>query len=278
MKLPLPLALSLLAGLATTAVHAQIAPVFSDTFDAYADGNTDTAFLANYNIGAYNVGSAVGLNGSKALVNTVDATIVRDANALNYTTGGNNSFATVSLYFQFAGAFAIASPAIGLVGTFDGGFTGTADIGTRISAGGAFVFRSNNSNVASPTDLVGSGSFTTGAGANQLVSGNWYQIVFELERTDTTNTFNAVASVYASDASGVTSLTPIRSIGATFENANMWADAAVFAAIRENGSINNMDNFELTQGQSVPEPSSAAALAGAIVLFGAAGRRRRRSA
>ena len=68
----------------------------------------------------------------------------------------------------------------------------------------------------------------------------------------------------------------VDSLSGTFTNATLWADSSVFAAIRENTSIVNLDNFAAQQGvAAVPEPASCAAMAGVVLLGFAAGRRRR---
>ena len=196
----------------------------------------------------------------------MDATIVRDlpASAINYTTTDANRFASVSGYFQHAGSFGVAGPHSGLVGANNGGFTGAADIGGRITSGGFLQLRSNNATV-----LIDGTALT-------LTTGNWYFLQYNVERTATADTFTSSISVYNSSSAGVLG-SQIDSINSNFTNAGMWADSVVFAAIRENTSIVNLDNFSLTQGTAIPEPSTFATLAGSLLFSAALILRRKRS-
>lgn len=247
---------------------AQIVTIFNDNLDAYADGKADVVYQANYNVppaaGSFTITSSGGLGGSKSLQNTVDATLVRDlsSSAINYTASDNTRFGSVGIYFQHAGAFGLAGPQIGLVPLPTGSFASGADISGRLN-NGKLELRSNNTSILTDTTTA------------TLTNGNWYKLEFGFERTTTTNSFTTTVSLYNSDASGTVG-TLIDSIGVTFANATMWSDSQTFAAVRENMSILNLDNFMLTQGVAVPEPSASTALAGAGMLGLAALRRRRR--
>lgn len=228
--------------LACLPLHAATV-LFSDNFNSYEDGKADTAYQAAYNVpaatGAFLIASTTGLGGSKSLQNTVDATIVREDVSADLAVGA----VTVSLYFQWGGSVALASPQIGLVGAFNGGFTGTSDIGGRVtsSTGTKLQIRSNNGTV-----LTDDTSLT-------LTTNSWYQLSTTVTRTTTTDQLTVLVQLYSSDPSGtITGL--IDSISSNVTNANVWSDTSVFAALRENSSITNMDNFAMTQ---VPEPGAA---------------------
>jgi hypothetical protein len=261
---------ALVLGLAAIAgfsfVRADVTPIFSDSFDSYADGNADTAFTSAYTAGAsYLVSSSTGLGGSKSLQNTADATLIRKDSAINFTSGGDNAFVTVGIYFQYAGAGGLAGPQVGLVGASNGTFTTTADISGRLN-GNKLQLRSNN------------GTVDTAATAASLITGNWYKLEYSVERTATTDTFNVSLSLYNASSAGVRGGL-LDSIDATFANANMWGDSSVFAGIRENTSILNLDDFAALQGlpSTVPEPSSVSLLTGAASLGFIFSRRRRSS-
>lgn len=274
MKYSRPLSLfASFASVGLAGAGAQITTVFNDTFDTYADGKADTAYVANYNfpatVGALTIATGTGLGGSKSLQNTADGTLVRDitSSAINYTSADNNRFATVSVYFQHGGSFGTSAPQIGLTSTGTGGFTGGTgvfDISGRITTGGKLELRSNNASVLTDTNAL------------TLTTNSWYFLQYSVERATTTDTFTATVSLFNSSTTGVVG-TLVDSISATFTNTGMWSDTQVFAALRENTSILNLDNFSLTQGisSSIPEPSSFAALAGLCVLGAVAVRRTR---
>jgi len=231
--------------------------LFSDNFDSYADGKADTAYLAAYTfpaaVNAFNIASSTGLGGSKSTQNTADSTLVRKDVSANLANGA----VTVELYLQWAGT-GTAAPAIGLLTTGAGSFTGPGDIGGRLSdaTGNKLVIRSNNGNA-----LVDTNTLT-------LTVGAWYKLSTTITKTATTNELFVLLALYSSDNAGnIGGL--VDSISSTVTNSTIWGDSSLFAGIRENTSNVNMDNFSMTQ---VPEVASVWLLGGAGLL----GLRRRR--
>jgi hypothetical protein len=270
-------ALTALAGSANAAV------LFTETFDSYAAGVADSAFVSAYTRYAASAGAPSatttfvvsatgGLSGSQAVTNTTDGTLVRKDISLNLANALDS--ATVSLYFQYVTSInQVATPAIGFTNEPTGTFTtnGTpapiTDIGGRITGSGGInrlVLRSNNGTVATDTfDLA-------------MVTTNWYKIEYNVVKSTTANQFTSTISLYNADNTGAVG-SIVRSFSATTTNATAYADASLFAGVREVASIVNMDNFQLDYVSSIPEPSSCAALAGFSVL-GLVALRRRRSA
>ena len=230
--------------------------LFSDTFDSYADGKDDTAFQVAYNVpvaaGSYTVVSSTGLGGSKGLQNTVDSMIVRDDVAGDLSSGA----ITINLHFQWvSGGGGISGPQIGLVGTFNGGFTGASDIGGRLN-NNKLQIRSNNS------------SIITDDTTQTFTAGSWYQLSTTITRITTTNQLSVLLQLFSSDSSGaITGL--MDSISSNITNSNIWIDTTLFAAIRENMNIISLDNFAMTQ---VPEPRTA--LLGGLGILALLRRRR----
>ncbi len=258
MKKHRPLTLGFVLAI-TSPLHAAVS--FVDNFDTYATGGPNAAFDAAYNrSSAPTISASTGLGGSQSLQNGTDMVLNRKDTAINLTTVGENSI-TLDLFFQHVSATGVARPHIGLMPTNSQlTFSSGTELSARIGGNNWLEIRSNGSEL-----------FNAGTATLSLTVGNWYDLRATITRTATTNQFNMLVELYNSSNTGVVgTLVSSLSNSTAITNAAMWTDTEVFAALRENSSIVNIDRFSVVQ---VPEPN-AAALLGGLGAFALLRRRR----
>ena len=244
MKQQLTLTLGLVFA-ATSSLQATL--IFSDNFDSYADGVADSAYTAAYNNNpgtGDQVATGVGLGGSKGIQNDVsnyslNTTLTRK----NVSVALSNGPVTIDIFFQedTTAPFGSARPQIGLLPVTDNGGVfnnvNNPELSCRIGGANTFELRANSAIVLDAgVDM-----------STLLTSGNWYDMRLTITRTTTNNTFAMTAWIFNSDTNGVvggmvTSVTTNAVI-----NSQFYTNQVLYAAVRENSQILNMDNFGMSQ-------------------------------
>ncbi|MGE9295940.1 MAG: PEP-CTERM sorting domain-containing protein [Puniceicoccales bacterium] len=234
--------------------------IFFDDFNSYSVGQAslDATYESRYTntSASIQITDTSGLGGSHAWSNSADNQIVRKDIGIDFTNG---AVLEASASFQYNGSGGIAGPQLGFTLTPTGNVTGAGDLSGRLN-NNALQLRQNN------------GTVSTGATLS-LTTGEWYQIVYTLQKTETLDTFAATLSVYNSSSAGVVG-SVVGTYSDTITDATFYADSDIYFVLRENTSIANMDNFAVTQS-AIPEPSTAALLIGATVLGALVYRRRK---
>ena len=244
--------------------------LFSDGFDSYTNGTTDTAYTAAY--GGISGGptcvvtNGTGLSGSKSVQapGTTDMTLIRKNVAIDLTAGT----VTNSVFFQRVSA-QIAAPQIGLMSELSGALNTVNSVGGRLNQFDQLDVRSSEGGTQS--------SVGTAVSVGTLTNGNWYNIRTIITKTATTNQLTIVLQLWNSDTNGVAG-TLIAANTQTATNASVWADTTLYAAIRlnnGNSGVSNLDNFSATQvllsSVSVPLFTSISSSGGNVTMKGSGG-------
>ncbi len=258
-------------GLAALATAAHGQTFFVDTFSSGFSGYNTPSGRSSFTHT-----SAAGVGGSSGAVTPSNISA-----AINSTTIGsfnsNGGAITTSVYFRTHGelttdgtALNLASLGVGDSSTvlFATGTNFSVDVRHTGSGNNSLRLRQNDSG----TGQVLSSSFS-------LAINTWYELSFTITHTSGTS-YSLEASLFNWGGDGLTGGTQVNnaSITTTFTSSigtgtNLFAG---FLARNDNDNTRNValvDNFQVGV---IPEPSSAAALAGLAVLGGAALRRRRR--
>jgi hypothetical protein len=238
-----------------------------DNFDSYTPGSpasSDATYATRYTNTSANVGivASTGLSTSNAWSFVSDQTVFRKDTSFDLSLSGQGSV-TASLFFQYAGTIAFASPQIGFAADSTGSFTAALDLSARLTGSAVnptLQLRNNNAQV-----VVGS-SLT-------ITNGNWYQLSYTLTRTATTDIFSGSVSLWNSTSAGVVgSQVGSTLASASISNSTLWNDTSLFFGVRENTNIVAMDNLNVSL---IPEPSAFALLGLGLGLMSLVARRRR---
>jgi hypothetical protein len=260
---PLTLAFAAVAALATPLAAQSV----FDNFNSYTSlTDLDVNWNRTNGAGLVAIASSGGISDSRSITVTSansDISLVNKTTSFNFVTLPGSGY-TLSAFFQRGtGGTGQANPHVAFVGDALNSVNApsTWGLGVRVNGSDQIQFYNNG----------GATGATVGV---SLTSGNWYQISLNITE-GAGNDFNLSASVFNASSSGVVgSLVASHSIVIT--NAAAAADTTGFAGFRLTGNIppsilaRNFDNFS-----AIPEPSTYAALAGAVALGLVALRRRR---
>ncbi len=165
------------------------------------------------------------------------------------------------------------------------GFTPANTSQTALTSSGALagsIIRNNSSTVTLRMRNGNANDTTLDFNQSVFTAGEWYRISFDLTKTATENVFDYTVSLFSIGADGLSSATALTSGGNAISIANSASNSAIYTDsdaffaydIRGGGTgISHVDNLVV----AIPEPSTFAALAGALALFAVGARRRSRA-
>jgi hypothetical protein len=259
-------------GLAALATAAHGQTFFVDTFSSGFSGyNTPSGRSSFSHTSAAGVGGALG-----ALVpeqaNNSTTVAIRAATIGSFD--GNQGQISVSVYFRTTSSLPGGTINMASVGITNDNSSLFASTSTNFSvdvrgAGTSYQLRLRQND--------GSGNQLLGSTAT-LAANTWYQL-FLTATHDGGSSYTLSANLFNWGSNGVTGGGAVAnaSVSTTFTSNTPLSSANLFAGFLARGDNGTgtafVDNFQVGV---IPEPSSAAALAGLAVLGGAALRRRRR--